>query len=79
MSLVRKYARRARSYRSAYKRIRDATEAKAEPGSDEFAAATAASFELVEKFVRHAKIHRCILNQEGKYLRESGVLLGEKK
>ena len=59
---TRKYARRARAYRTAYKSIASTcTSTEARVGS----------FELVEKMVQVCKIHRCILNQETKYLKDS--------
>ena len=59
---ARKYARKARSYRSAYRKIRAAaTTVEARVGS----------FLEVEKFVKESKIHRCILNQEKRYLQLS--------
>ena len=59
---ARKYARRARSYRRAYKHI-------AAAGKD--AEERAGSFLSVEKFVKECKIHRCILNQETRHLGDS--------
>ena len=58
---VRKYARKARSYRGAYKQIAAAAATQEE---------RVASFDQVEKFVQLSKIHRCILNQETRYLAE---------
>ena len=55
-------------YRGAYSRIRDAAATED----------AAASFELVERFVRESKIHRCILNEETKYLKESVELASKK-
>jgi hypothetical protein len=67
---TRKYARRARSYRTAYKKIEAAsTSIEARVGS----------FELVEKMVKVSKIHRCILNQETRYLLDSVSLENELK
>jgi hypothetical protein len=62
LARTRKYARRARAYRTMYKKIEVAGSTKDE---------RACSFQLVEKMVRQCKIHRCILNQETRFLRES--------
>ena len=62
LARTRKYARRARAYRTAYKKIEAAGST-----SDE----RACSFQLVERMVKQCKIHRCILNQETRFLRES--------
>ena len=59
---VRKYARRARSYRRSYKHI-------AEENTEKYD--RCGSFLAVEKFVKECKIHRCILNQKTSYLRAS--------
>jgi hypothetical protein len=62
LARTRKYARRARAYRTAYKKIEAAGSTQEE---------RACSFQLVEKMVQQCKIHRCILNQETRFLRES--------
>jgi hypothetical protein len=65
LARTRKYARRARSYRSSYKMINELG------ASDKD---RAGSFQEVEKFVAVSKIHRCILNQETRFLRLSVAL-----
>jgi hypothetical protein len=65
LARTRKYARRARAYRSAYRKI-------SELGTTD--EDRAGSFQEVEKFVALSKIHRCILNQETRFLRLSLAL-----
>jgi hypothetical protein len=80
LARVRKYARRARTYRGAYKRISalgvphdgDGSEGGGEGDMGrEAGSPDAASFTLVEKMVKESKIHRCILNQEKRFLSDS--------